>query len=207
MSDVTFLRAYELPRMIGDRNISATEVLEAYLAAITKHNPNLNAIIATLNENQARLRAQEADEALSRRRGPLHGVAITVKDYFETAGLRTTCSYKPLANYIPKTDATAVARLKAAGAIIQAKMNMPKQAVGFQTDSPLLGRANNLWNLECTPGGSSGGGAAAVAAGLSPLDLGSDGGGSIRIRLAAPGPIARSVEDLQLCLSLIEGWG
>ena len=84
--------------------------------------------------------------------GPLHGVAITVKDYFETAGLRTTCSYKPLANYIPKTDATAVAQLKAAGAIILAKMNMPKQAVGFQTDSPLLGRANNLWNLECTPG-------------------------------------------------------
>lgn len=167
----------------------------------------MNAIIATLNKNQARLRAQEADEALSRRRGPLHGVAITVKDYFETAGLRTTCSYKPLANYIPKTDATAVARLKAAGAIILAKMNMPKQAVGFQTDSSLLGRANNLWNLECTPGDSSGGGAAAVAAGLSPLDLGSDGGGSIRIRLAAPEPIARSLEDLQLCLSLIEGWG
>ncbi|PSO85009.1 MAG: hypothetical protein BRC43_15000 [Cyanobacteria bacterium QS_3_48_167] len=112
----------------------------------------MNAIIATLNKNQARLRAQEADEALSRRRGSLHGVAITVKDYFETAGLRTTCSYKALANYIPKTDATAVARLKAAGAIILAKMNMPKQAVGFQTDSPLLGRANNLWNLECTPG-------------------------------------------------------
>ncbi len=240
MSDLVFSSAHQLAKDIRDRQVSSLEVLEAYLKQISQHNSKLNAIV-TLDEERSRQRAKAADEALARGEiwGALHGVPVTIKDYFETAGLRSTCSYKPLANYIPNTDATAVARLRTAGAIILGKTNLPMLGIGLQTDSPLFGRANNPWNLGCTPGGSTGGGAAAVAAGLSPLELGGDGGGSIRApshfcgvfglkptehrvsfaglilglpggsrgwrHLAVVGPLARSVEDLRLCLSLIEG--
>jgi amidase len=171
-----------LARAIRERTISAKEVLEADLAQIALHNPKLNAIV-TLDEERARQRAKEADEAIARGEnwGPLHGVPVTIKDFYATAGLRTTCSYKPLANYIPQQDATVVARLRSAGAIILGKTNLPMLGLGIQTDSPLFGRANNPWNLNYTPGGSTGGGAAAVVAGLSPLELGGDGGGSIRL--------------------------
>jgi amidase len=215
-------------------------VLQAYLTQIAQHNRALNAIV-TLDEEQAISRARQADAALAQGElwGPLHGVPVTVKDLFDTARVRTTWSYKPLANYIPQQDATVVARLRSAGAIVIGKTNMPELAIGSQCDSPLFGRANNPWNLKCTPGGSTGGGAAAVAAGLSPLEIGSDLGGSIRLpahfcgvfgfkptehrvsmagasprlkgakeglqHMRVAGPIARSVEDLRLGLSLIEG--
>lgn len=240
MSDLVFQDASHLAKAIRERSVSAREVLEAHLTQIAQHNRVLNAIV-TLNEEQAMSRASQADAALARQElwGPLHGVPFTVKDLFDTAQMRTTWSYRPLANYIPQQDATAVARLRSAGAILIGKTNMPQLAVGPQCDSPLFGRANNPWNLKCTPGGSTGGGAAAVAAGLSPLEIGSDLGGSIRLpahfcgvfgfkptehrvsmagasqrlkgakggfgHMRVAGPIARSVEDLRLGLSLIEG--
>ena len=240
MTDLTFASAHELAALVRERQVSASEVLEAHLAHIARHNPALNAIV-TLDESGARRRASEADAALARGEvwGPLHGVPVTIKDALETSGLRTTAGHPPLASYVPERDATVVARLRAAGAIVLGKTNLPQLAAGFQTDGPLLGRANNPWDTSRTPGGSTGGGAAAVAAGLSPLEMGSDFGGSIRIpahfcgvfglkptehrvstaghipelpatgrrvrHMAAVGPLARSVEDLRLTLSLIEG--
>lgn len=240
MSDLVFLPAHVLAQGIRDRTFSSVEVLQAHLKQIHQHNAKLAAIV-TLDEKNVLQRAKEADAALARGEswGELHGVPVTVKDYLETADLRTTANYKPLANYIPQEDATVVRRLRAAGAIILGKTNLPKLAQGFQTNGEIFERANNPWNLAYTPGGSSGGGASAVAAGLSPLDIGSDIGGSIRIpahfcgiygfkpseyrvstagcvrrkpglpntvrHLRVLGPLARSIEDLQLCLSLIEG--
>jgi amidase len=240
LTDLTFQPAHALAGLIRAREVSVTDVIEAHLAQIARHNPALNAIV-TLDEAGARRRAAEADAALARGEvwGRLHGVPVTIKDALETAGLRTTAGHRPLASYVPERDATVVARLRAAGAIILGKTNLPPLAAGFQTDGPLLGRANNPWDTSRTTGGSTGGGAAAVAAGLSPLEMGSDFGGSIRIpahfcgvfglkptehrvstaghipelpgtprrvrHMAAVGPLARSVEDLRLCLSLIEG--
>ena len=248
MNNLVFLSASQIAKAIRDsasadlsvRSFSSVEVIEAHFEHIAFHNPKLNAII-TLNLENAYQRAKEADEALARGEiwGALHGVPITIKDSFATKGLRTTSSYEPLANYVPTQDATPVARLRAAGAIILGKTNTPKLTGDFQTNSPLFGRSNNPWNLEYTTGGSTGGGAAAVATGLSPLELGSDYGGSIRVpahfcgvfgfkptehrvstfghipelpekpktikHLQTIGPLARSVEDLRLCLSLIQG--
>ena len=182
MSEWVHLTVHQLAQAIRERKVSAVEVVQAHLNHIAQHNPALNAIV-TLDEERALQRAKEADAALARGEmwGPLHGVPVTIKDAFETAGLRTTSSFPPLAHYVPKQDATIVARLRAAGAIILGKTNMPILTVDIQTNSPLFGRANNPWDLGRTTGGSTGGGAAAVAAGLSPLEVGSDGGGSIRI--------------------------
>jgi amidase len=242
MNALTFLSAHQLANGIREGEFSSQEVLEAHLDQISRHNAALNAIV-TLNEEQARQRAKAADEALAHGEiwGPLHGVPVTIKDVFETAGMRTTSSFRPLANYVPQQDATVVARLRQAGAIILGKTNTPEMAGDEQTNSPLFGRTNNPWNLECTPGGSSGGSAAAVASGMSPLDIGSDIGGSVRnpahfcgifslkpsdyrvpftghippppgskgrglLRyFLTPGPLARSVEDLRLALTLIAG--
>jgi amidase len=181
MNDLTFAPAHQLAQMIRDRQVSSLEVIEAYLAQISRHNPQLNAI-CTLNAENARTKATAADLALDRGEnwGRLHGVPITVKDIFETADLRTTAGYVPLKDYIPPQDATIVARLKAAGAIVLGKSNMAELGGDYQSTNSLFPRVNKPWNLEYTPGGSSGGSAAAVAAGLSPLDLGNDFGGSIR---------------------------
>jgi amidase len=184
MSSLTFACAHQLAQMIrdsealllaADRQVSAVEVFDAYLAQIYKHNSKLNAI-CTLDEDNARARAKLADEALSRGEhwGALHGVPVTIKDIFETAGLRTTAGYIPLKDYIPQQDATVVARLRAAGAIILGKTNMAELAGDFQSTNSLFPRVNNPWNLDYTAGGSSGGSPAATAAGLSPLDLGND---------------------------------
>lgn len=180
--NIVFATATELAQMIRDREVSAVEVLDAYLQQIDRHNDKINAI-ATLDTERAKNRAIEADEALTRGEnwGALHGVPVTIKDTLETAGLLTTAGYPPLKNYIPSEDATVVARLKAAGAIILGKTNTAKLAGDYQTDNPLFGRTNNPWDLERTVGGSSGGSASAVAAGFSPLDLGSDVAGSIRL--------------------------
>ncbi|MFQ4138128.1 amidase [Nodosilinea sp. PGN35] len=181
MSDLVFRPAHELAQMIRDHEISAVEVLDAYLMQIARHNSKLHAI-CTLDEDKARTRARQADEALAsgERWGPLHGVPVTIKDIFETAGLRTTAGYIPLKNYVPKEDATAVARLRNAGAAILGKTNMAELAGDYQSTNSLFPRVNNPWNVDYTPGGSSGGSAAAVAAGLSPLDLGNDIAGSVR---------------------------
>ena len=238
--NLVFATASQLAQMIRDKEVSATEVLNAYLKQIEKYNYKVNAI-ATLDTERAKQRAIEADKALARGEnwGVLHGVPITIKDAIETAGLRTTAGYLPLKDYIPQHDAIAVERLRAAGAVIMAKTNCATVAADHQTNNSVFGRTNNPWNLNYTPGGSTGGGAAAIAAGLSPLELGSDGGGSIRqpahccgifgfkptdrlvptqgqlpevpgypksIRhVLTIGALARSVEDLKLCLCLIAG--
>jgi amidase len=177
-----FSTATEVAAAIRLRRVSATEVLDLYLARIAKHNPKLNAI-CTLDEEGARRRAREADAALARGElwGPLHGVPMTIKDALETAGLRTTGGYPPLADYVPEKDATVVARLRAAGAVLVGKTNVPPLSADGRADNPIFGRTNNPWNLERTPGGSTGGGAAAVAAGLSAFDVGSDLAGSVRM--------------------------
>jgi amidase len=182
MDKLVFATAVELAAAIRQGDVSASEVLDAHLAQIARHNPGLNALV-TLDTEQARQRALAADAARARGElwGPLHGVPVTIKDSFETAGLRTTSGYPPLADHVPAEDAPPVARLRAAGAIVLAKSNLPTMAGDAQTNNPLFGRSHNPWSQAHTPGGSSGGGAAAVAAGLSPLDLGSDYAGSLRI--------------------------
>lgn len=181
MTNLVFASAHQLAQMIRERDVSAVEVLDAYLIQITKHNSKLNAI-CTLDEERACQRAKLADEALARGEnwGIFHGVPITIKDAFETAELRTTAAYKPLKDYVPKRDATVVARLRAAGAIILGKTNLADSSGDYQGINDIFPRVNNPWNLNCTPGGSSSGGAAAIAAGLSPLEICSDIGGSIR---------------------------
>ncbi|MBW4551143.1 MAG: amidase [Aphanocapsa sp. GSE-SYN-MK-11-07L] len=181
MSDLVFQPAHQLAQMIRDRQVSAIEVLEAHLAQIAKHNSKLNAI-CILDEDNARTRAKQADQALENGEiwGALHGVPITIKDIFETAGLRTTAGYIPLKDYIPQQDATAVSRLRSAGAVIIGKTNLAELAGDFQSTNSLFPRVNNPWNLDYTAGGSSGGSAAAVAAGLSALDIGNDIAGSVR---------------------------
>lgn len=176
-----YASAVELAAAIRGRRISAEALLERHLARIARHNPALNAI-CTLDEAGARAAAREADAALARGepRGPLHGVPMTIKDALETAGVRTTGGHPPLAHYVPRRDATAVARLRAAGAILLGKSNVPPLSADYRADNPIFGRSNNPWDLARTPGGSTGGGAAAVAAGLSAFDVGSDLAGSVR---------------------------
>jgi amidase len=181
MTNLTFLPAHQLAQMIRDRQVTSVEVVEAHLGQIRRYNPQLNAI-CTLDADKALQAAQAADLALARGEhwGALHGVPVTIKDIFETAGLRTTAGYIPLKDYVPHRDATVVGRLRGAGAIILGKTNMAELAGDFQSTNSLFSRVNNPWNLDYTPGGSSGGSAAAVAAGLSALDLGNDFAGSVR---------------------------
>jgi amidase len=182
MQELLFLPAHRLAALVRAREVSARELLEAHLAQVARHNPRLNALV-TLDEERARARALEADEALARGEswGPLHGVPITIKDSFMTAGVRTTSSYKRLAHHVPTHDATVVARLKKAGGILLGKTNLPTLTLDLQTSGHLFGRASNPWDETRTPGGSTGGGAAAVASGMSPLEVGSDLAGSIRV--------------------------
>jgi amidase len=182
MQDIIFSTATELAAAIRERKVSSVEVLEAHLAQIASLNPVLNAVV-TLDEEGARRRAQEADTALARGEvwGPLHGLPMALKDGHSTAGMRTTAGYPPLADYIPSEDGTVAARLKAAGAIIIGKTNVAQLLMDIQSDNPIFGRTNNPWNRERTSGGSSGGAAAALAVGMTPLEIGSDFAGSIRI--------------------------
>ncbi|HWI35403.1 MAG TPA: amidase family protein [Burkholderiales bacterium] len=176
-----FSSATELAAAIRARRVEAREVVELYLSRIEKHNGALNAV-CTLDAAGARQRAREADEALKRGEiwGPLHGVPMTIKDAIETAGVRTTGGHPPLRDYVPQKDASAVARLKRAGAILLGKTNVPPLSADYRADNEIFGRTNNPWSLERTPGGSSGGAAAAVAAGLTGFDVGSDLAGSVR---------------------------
>ncbi|MDJ0616805.1 MAG: amidase [Calothrix sp. MO_192.B10] len=181
MQRLVFLPAHQLAQMIRQGTVSSVEVLEAYLTQIAAHNSQLNAI-CTLDAERALELAKQADAALARGEnwGILHGVPITIKDVLSTEGLLTTAGYKPLENYVPKQDATVVARLRGAGAVIMGKTNLAELAGDWQGINSLFPNVNNPWNLGRTPGGSSSGSAAAVAAGLSPLDLGDDIAGSVR---------------------------
>ncbi|HEX7053418.1 MAG TPA: amidase family protein [Burkholderiales bacterium] len=176
-----FSSALELAAAIRARRLASRDLVELYLERIRRHHGALNAV-CTLDEAGARRRAGEADAALARGElwGPLHGVPMTIKDALETAGVRTTGGHPPLADHVPAKDAPAVARLRAAGAILLGKTNVPPLSADYRADNPIFGRTNNPWDLERTPGGSTGGGAAAVAAGLSAFDVGSDLAGSVR---------------------------
>ncbi|HJZ19965.1 MAG TPA: amidase [Bradyrhizobium sp.] len=174
--------ASELADAIKSKRLSSKAVVEAHLAQIAKVNPKLNAIVQ-LTADSARKEADEADAALARGeiKGPLHGVPMTIKDTLETSGVICTGGTKGRANYVPKADASAVARLRAAGAIFLGKTNVPELAGAAETDNLVYGRTNNPYDLARTPGGSSGGEAAIISACGSPLGLGTDAGGSIRI--------------------------
>jgi amidase len=179
---VHFKSATELTSAIRRGEISSVDLLNLYLERIQRYNKGINAVVA-LDISAARARAAEADKALAKGQnwGPLHGLPMTVKDVFEVAGMPATSGDPKLKDYIPKSNAIAVQRLIDAGAIIFGKTNVPYHAEDYQSYNDVYGTTNNPWDLSKTPGGSSGGSAAALAAGFTPLELGSDLGGSIRI--------------------------
>lgn len=181
MIDLDRVTAGELVQLVAARRLSSRELLDAHLQRIDDANGPVNAVVA-LDAERARARAAEADDATARGEswGPLHGLPMTVKDSFETEGLVTTSGAPELAGHVPRRDADAVARLKAAGAIVFGKTNLPVYAGDFQSYNDVYGLTRNPWDLDRTVGGSSGGAAAALAAGFTTLELGSDIGGSIR---------------------------
>jgi amidase len=180
-NDLTQFSATNLAAMIRQRVVSPVEVVEAFLRRIDEINPRLNAIISLAPDILDRAREAEKAQSLSANLGALHGVPLTIKDTIETAGLRTAAGSKRLIDYAPLNDAPAVASLKAAGALILGKTNVPEMAMTYECDNPVYGRTLNPHNESFSPGGSSGGEAATIAAHLSPAGLGTDLSGSIRI--------------------------
>jgi Asp-tRNA(Asn)/Glu-tRNA(Gln) amidotransferase A subunit family amidase len=179
--ELTAKSASELAKLIRARKVSPVEVVEAHLRRIERLNPALNAIVTLSPRALDQARAAELDLISGKQVGLLHGVPLTVKDTIDTEGLRSTSGSRLRANHVPDRDATAVARLKAAGAIILGKTNTPEMAIPYETDNVVFGRTNNPHARHRTPGGSSGGEAAAIAACLSPAGIGSDLSGSIRV--------------------------
>jgi amidase len=227
--------ATELARLIRGKSISPIEVLQAHLQAIERLNPKVNAI-CTLAAESAMTAAERAEEAIMAGDpiGPLHGLPIGIKDVTPTAGIRATFGSPLYANNVPTEDAAVVSRLKQAGAIILGKTNTPEFAAGANTVNRVFGATRNPWNLALSVGGSTGGGAAAVACGMVALAEGTDFGGSLRIpaafcgvvglrptaglvpRYPTPlpwdvgtvhGPMGRTVEDTALMLEAMTGDG
>jgi amidase len=182
MDDIIDASATDLARAIRAKAISSAEVVQVYLQRIEAVNPHLNAVVQ-LRAEAALAEARAADAALARGQvlGPLHGVPMTIKDSLDTAGVITTGGTTGRASFVPAQDATVVARLRQAGAILLGKTNTPELTLWGETDNLVYGRTNNPYDLTRTPGGSSGGAAAIIAAGGSPLDIGSDTRGSIRL--------------------------
>jgi Asp-tRNA(Asn)/Glu-tRNA(Gln) amidotransferase A subunit family amidase len=182
MSDLTFLSAVTMAEQIRLKKLSPVELVEAHLTRIAKLNPGLNAFVH-IEEEAARRQARSAEDAVARGEvlGPLHGVPLSIKSSMDVVGMRSESGTKLRAGYVAAQDAPLVARLKAAGAIVLGVTNSPELLMAWETDNLLYGRTNNPWDLSRTPGGSSGGEAAAIAAGCSAGGMGSDGGGSIRV--------------------------
>ena len=230
-TDLGFTSANELAQLIRRRSLSPVEITRTVLERIERLNHQLGAYVMVhaeraLGEARAAEQAVMAGEPL----GPLHGVPISIKDNLWTSGERTTYGSRLLAEFVAPQDAPSVARLRAAGAVLVGRTNLPEFAWRGSTDNRLFGESRNPWDLTRTPGGSTGGGAAAVAAGLGPLALGSDGAGSIRIPASFCGlvgfkptfgrvpmypaaggnelvahvcPLARTVRDVALMMSAI----
>src|SRR5881296_3849132 len=232
-TDLNWLSATEQATLIRSRKVSPVEIVDALLARIDKVNPRLNAFVL-INADQARREAKSAERAVGKRGarlGPLHGVPFGVKDLVVTRGVRTTFGTPLYRDNVPTEDAPMVERLKAAGGIMLGKTNTPTFGWIGATHNLVFGITRNPWNLERTPGGSSGGASAAAAAGLGPLHIGTDGGGSIRIpascagifghkasygripayppsgawSLSHIGPMARTVADAALMLNACAG--
>ena len=181
-SELAYSSATTIAKKIQQREISSRETVDYFLARVEHLDKPINSVV-TIDVERARAEADAADTALARGEvlGPLHGVPMTIKDSFQTRGMRTTSGAPELANLIPPEDAWPVARLREAGAIVFGKTNLPIYAGDLQTYNEVFGTTNNPYDLSRTPGGSSGGSAAALACGLTPLELGSDIGGSIRL--------------------------
>jgi aspartyl-tRNA(Asn)/glutamyl-tRNA(Gln) amidotransferase subunit A len=179
--DILELNLTELSRLIASRELSSSDAVSAALTRLERLEDKLNAFITVLRE-QARADAKKADEEIAHGhyRGPLHGVPVTIKDMFETAGVRTTGGSKILAEWVPETDAALVERLRAAGAIIIGKTNLDEFGHGGTSTLSHFGPVRNPWDIDRIAGGSSGGSAAAVAAGIGPLSYGTETGSSVR---------------------------
>lgn len=188
---ILHLSAGEMVRKIASRELSAREVVEAHIERIEAVNGRLNAVVVPLF-GQARADAAAADAALDRGEppGPLHGLPVTIKEYYDVAGAPTTMGLSSRVGHRAASDALFVARLRKAGAIVLGKTNAPQPLMTNETDNPVYGRTNNPWNPERGAGGSSGGEASIIAAGGSPLGLGSDLGGSVRLPAHACGVAA-----------------
>jgi aspartyl-tRNA(Asn)/glutamyl-tRNA(Gln) amidotransferase subunit A len=230
---LAFLPIAELARLVAKGKVLPVQLVEIALARIARLNPRLNAYL-TVVEEAARSAARTAEREIrgGRYRGPLHGIPVALKDNIWTRGVRTTAGSKILREFVPAEDATVASRLRRAGAILLGKTNLHEFAYGVTTENPHYGPARNPWAPERTPGGSSGGSAAAVAAGMCWASLGSDTGGSIRIPAALcgivglkptfgrvschgvvplartldhVGPLARTVTDAAIMLHAIAG--
>jgi aspartyl-tRNA(Asn)/glutamyl-tRNA(Gln) amidotransferase subunit A len=232
--DLCYLSALELGTLLRRREVSTVEIVQATLERIQRLEPKLNAYVTVAGEQAFdAARRCDAELAAGRDRGSLHGIPVAVKDLYDTAGIRTTSGSKILAGRVPDQDATSVRKLQEAGAVIIGKTNLNEFACGVTTTNAHYGDTNNPWDLGRTPGGSSGGSSAAVAAGLCTVATGSDTGGSIRIPAALcgvvglkpsygrischgimplsweqdhPGPMARSVQDAAIMLAAMAGW-
>jgi amidase len=233
-SDICFKDAVELVGMIRNREVSATELMTAFLSQIERVNPKVNAICTFVGEEAAMHAAKEADARLARGQtpGPLHGLPHAVKDLVPTAGIRTTFGSRIYKDFVPDSDGLIVERLKAAGAIIIGKTNVPEFGAGSHTFNEVFGATLNPYDLTKTCGGSSGGAAVALACGMVPLADGSDLGGSLRNpaafcnvvgfrtapgrvpvypsapgsnALSVEGPMARTVQDVAFLLSVMAG--
>lgn len=231
--EICWRSASDLARQIRAKKLSPVEVVRDLLEAIDRVNPKINAYV-TIDADGALARARKAEKAVMKRQelGPLHGVPFSVKDAAYTKGVRTTMGSKLMEDFVPEEDAVFVARLKKAGAILLGKTNTPEFATVPFTENDVFGVTHNPWNLERSPGGSSGGAAAAVAAGLGPLATGNDVGGSIRIPASCcgvfgikpqygrvpnypvfhlwesmlhEGPLTRTVRDGALMLEIMSG--
>jgi len=230
--DLAYASVAELAVRIRSRTLSPVDLVDAVLDRIDRAK-GLNAFI-TVTADRARARAADAvrEIAAGRYRGPLHGIPVSLKDLIDTRGVRTTCGSRVLAGRVPTADATVTARLEAAGAVLIGKTALHEFAYGVTTNNPHYGPTRNPWGPDRIPGGSSGGSGAAVAAGLGPVSIGTDTGGSIRIPAALCGvvglkptygrvsrhgvfplawtldhlgPLARTVEDAALVLQAIAG--
>lgn len=187
-TDLCFAAVTDLTRLIRHRKISPVELLDAILAKVERCQPSINAF-ATVSHEEALEAARQAESDVIQNKdlGPLHGIPFSVKDLLITENVRTTFGSYIFEHHIPQHDAPCVRRLKDAGAILIGKTTTPEFGHKALTDSPLFGITRNPWNIERSPGGSSGGASAAVAAGLGPLAVGTDGGGSIRIPASCTG--------------------
>src|SRR6202167_2945935 len=182
MKDLTFLPAHSMAELIRQKVLSPLELINAHLAQIEKLTPKLNAFVE-VDAYRARQAAREAESAVMHGGllAPLHGVPISIKSSISVAGLRWEAGTRLRTGYVAAQDAPLVARLRNAGAIVLGVTNTPELLMAWETDNRLYGRTNSPWDLDRTPGGSSGGEAAAIAAGMSAGGVGSDGGGSIRV--------------------------